>query len=112
MITVKHQQLRRCDLVVVSGRIDSATVGELASALDAATNENRFKLVVSMAEVNYISSAGLRKLVDTLKTCRRFNRGNLLLAELAPRVRETLELAGLISLFTVYETETEAVGSF
>jgi anti-sigma B factor antagonist len=109
---VTTKQLRRCDLVVVKGRIDTATVKTLSEALAEIKNAGRYKIVLNMKEVTYISSAGLSELIDTQNTCRLLKRGELVLAEVPPRVRDVFNLAGLTPLFTMFESESEAVGSF
>ncbi len=44
-------------------------------------NENRYRIVFNMENVDFISSAGLRVLISTQKTCKRYNRGELALNE-------------------------------
>ena len=109
---VTTKELRRCDLVVVKGRIDSSTVKGLAEAFDAITDAGRYRIVLNMKDVAYISSAGLSELIDTQNTCKYLKRGELVLAEVPPRIKEVLELAGLAPLFRTFDTEIEAVGSF
>ncbi len=109
---VTSKQLRRCDLVVARGRIDSATVKTLAQALADIKEAGRYKIVLNMKEITYISSAGLSELIDTQNTCKRFNRGELVLAEVPQRIKEVLDLAGLTPMFKIFESEIEAVGSF
>jgi anti-sigma B factor antagonist len=106
------KELRRCDLVVVKGRIDTATVKTLSDALAEIKNAGRYKIVLNMKDVTYISSAGLSELIDTQNSCRHLKRGELILAEVPSRIREVFNLAGLTPLFTMYDTESEAVGSF
>ncbi|MCB0154368.1 MAG: STAS domain-containing protein [Anaerolineae bacterium] len=106
------KNLRRCDVVAVKGRIDASTVKEFAEALHKITDAGRYNIVVDMKEVAYISSAGLSELIDTQKTCKQLKRGELVLAEISPRVSEVLDLAGLTPLFKVFPTQTEAVGNF
>lgn len=107
-----HKMLKRVDLVAVSGRIDSSTAPELEAALRAITDAGRFRIVLDMTDLEYISSAGLRVLVTILKSCRRYNRGDLRLAGMSERVVGLFELAGLAVLFKVYSNTVEAVGSF
>lgn len=109
---VTTKELRRCDLIVVKGRIDTATVKTLSDALAEIKDAGRYRIVLNMKDVTYISSAGLSELIDTQNTCRHLKRGELILAEVPPRIREVLNLAGLTPLFTIYDTESEAVGSF
>ena len=103
---------RRCDLVEASGRIDSNTAPELARAFDAIIEDHRFKIAFDMGGVEYISSAGLRVLISVQKTCKRWNRGRLVLAAVPQRIYETLDLAGFVPLFDIFDDVTIAVGSF
>lgn len=111
-LAVTTQELRRCDIVRAKGRIDSGTVGELKKGFEAITKANRFKIVFNMEEIKFMSSAGLRQLIETMKTCKRFNRGNLILSDIPNNIKEVLDLAGLTPVFDSYDTEVEAVGSF
>jgi anti-anti-sigma factor len=108
---VTTQEFNRCDVVEASGRIDSATAPQLEAAFDTITEAGRFNIVFHMSDVDFISSVGLRVLIDVRKRCRRYNRGDLVLARVSPNVDRTLELAGFYTLFDVYETTLEAVGS-
>ena len=65
-----------------------------------------------MADVEYMSSAGLRVLINTQKTCKRYNRGELVLACVPKRIYEALELAGFVPLFKFFDDVTSAVGHF
>ncbi len=109
---VTTKKMRRCDLVVAKGRIDAATVTTLAEALNEIKKVGRYKIVLNIKDVTYISSAGLSELIDTQNTCKHLKRGELVLAEVPERIKETLELAGLTPLFKIFDNELEAVGSF
>ncbi|MCK6624491.1 MAG: STAS domain-containing protein [Anaerolineae bacterium] len=109
---VTTKELRRCDLVIATGRIDTATVKTLSQALAEIKEAGRYKIVLNMKDVTYISSAGLSELIDTQNTCKYLKRGELVLAEVPPRIREVFELAGLTPLFKMFDTEIEAVGNF
>lgn len=109
---VTTKQLRRCDVVTVKGRIDASTVNELSQALEAIMQAGRYKIILNMKDVTYISSAGLSTLIVTQNSCKQLKRGELVLAELPPRIKEVLDMAGLTPLFRVVDTEVEAVGSF
>lgn len=109
---VTTKELRRCDLVIAKGRIDTATVKTLSEALAKIKEAGRYKIVLNMKDVTYISSAGLSELIDTQNTCKYLKRGELVLAEVPSRIREVFELAGLTPLFKLFDTEIEAVGNF
>jgi anti-sigma B factor antagonist len=110
-LDISVQTFRRADMVTVSGRVDSNTASKLDEALKQVMGRGRYNLIIQMADVNYLSSAGLRSLVATLRECKQ-QRGDVLLVSPSERVLEVLKLAGLDTLFQVYDDETEAVGSF
>ncbi len=105
-------QYKHCDLVKANGRIDSATASQLAEAIEEITNAGRYKIVFDMSGVEYMSSAGLRVLISTQKTCKRYNRGEILLALVPERIYDALELAGFIPLFKFFDDVLDAVGYF
>jgi anti-sigma B factor antagonist len=106
------EQFKRCDLVKAVGRIDSQAAPQLEEALNTITEAGRYRIVFDMSDVNFISSAGLRVLIDVQKTCKRWNRGQLILAAPPERIYETLDLAGFLPLFTIFDDVLYAVGSF
>src|SRR3989304_2125226 len=106
------QEFKHCDMIKVKGRVDSATAPQLAQALEAANDGGKYKLVVDMSELEYMSSAGFRALLAAQRNCRRYNRGEVVLASVPPRIQEALELAGFTELFKNYDAPRAAVGSF
>lgn len=109
---VTNTQYKHCDLVKVDGRVDSQTAPQLAEALDALTEGGRYRIVVDMSGVEFMSSAGLRVLINTQKACKRFNRGEVILAMVPQRIYEALDLAGFVPLFSFFDDVTAAVGQF
>jgi anti-sigma B factor antagonist len=97
--------------IIVSGRIDAVTSKDLDGVLKKSLEECNIKIVVSLAGSEYISSAGLRVLLDALKKLRQRD-GDLKLASLQPMVREVFEITGFTKLFYIYQSEAEAVSSF
>jgi len=108
---ISTTQYKSTDLVNVTGRVDSATASQLAEVLDGLTDKGRFKIVLDLSGVEFMSSAGLRVLISTQKTCKRHNRGELVLALVPKRIFDALELAGFVPLFNFYDNVTDAVGS-
>jgi anti-sigma B factor antagonist len=109
---VTTEQFKRCDLVKATGRIDSKTAPQLANAFESITEDNRFKIVFDMSGVEFVSSAGLRVMISVQKTCKRWNRGEVVLAGVSPKIHDVMDLAGFVPLFKFYEEAIEAVGSF
>jgi anti-sigma B factor antagonist len=69
------------------------------------------QLIINLADVNYIDSGGLGTLVG-LYTSARAAGGVIKLSSLTERVGELLQVTKLLTVFEVYDSENEAVGSF
>ena len=109
---ITAKQLKRVDVVTVSGRIDSSTAPDLDEVLRSIVDAGRFRICMDLGNLEYLSSAGIKVLISTLKTCKRWNRGDLRLANMSPRIADVFDLAGLTPLFKIYPDVVEAVGSF
>ena len=107
-----HTQYQHCAVIKANGHIDSATAPALGTAFSALTDQGRYHLVFDMSEVEFISSAGLRVLISTQKICKRYNRGELVLANVPANILASLELAGFNVLFKIYDDLLTAVGNF
>jgi len=112
MLEVTTNQFKRCDVVKANGRVDSGTAPELADAFNAIIEAGRYNIVFDMAGLDYISSAGLRVMINTQKTCKRWNRGEVILTNVPEKIYGALNLAGFVPLFKIYQDVTQAVGSF
>jgi len=108
---ISSRELKRVNVVTVSGRVDSASAPEMEKSLQSLLDHRRNQIVVELADVEYMSSAGLRALVSALKAAKK-GGGDLVIARPSTRVREVIELAGLTAVFSVHDDVVAAVGSF
>lgn len=107
------EAMKRCELVTVLGRIDSATAPELEETLLGLIQAGHKNMVVNLAGTDYISSAGLKALLSALMKARKaIPPGNVVISEIRPELRESFDLVGFDRLFTFYDNDTQAVGSF
>src|SRR5215510_11073720 len=102
------QEFKHCDLIAIKGRVDSATAPRLAQALEAANENGKYKLVVDMASLEYMSSAGFRALLAAQRNSKKYNRGEVVLVEVPDRIREALDLAGFTELFKTFDDTLSA----
>jgi anti-sigma B factor antagonist len=113
MMEIKVETMKRCELVTLSGQIDSATAPEFEQTLLDLIDSGKKNLVINFRDVTFISSPGLKALLAAqIKVRRKVPSGEVLIAEISPKLKEVLDLVGLHHLFTFYDTEVEAVGSF
>jgi len=104
------KEYKRVAAVQPKGRVDSNTAPELEQALVKLQSEGRTHLVLDLSEVEFLSSAGLRVMVSTMKNLRKIG-GDLVIASPNSRVREVLRLAGLDTVFSIHETREAAIAS-
>jgi len=92
---------------IVTGSLNATTSPTAGATLAGTIDAGESHLVLNLAGVDYISSAGLRVLLATAQKLSRQD-GKLVLCELQPAVREVLEISGLLTVFVVAATEAEA----
>jgi len=109
---ITNQEFKHCDLLKVKGRVDSATAPQFSQALEKITNTGHYKIAIDMSGLDYMSSAGFRALLASQRVCKRYNRGELVLASVPDRIHEALELAGFTELFKTFDDPLKAVGNF
>jgi anti-sigma B factor antagonist len=109
---ISTQEFKHCDMIKIKGRVDSATAPQVSRALESAANGGKYKLVVDMSELEYMSSAGFRALLAAQRNSKKYNRGEVVLASVPDRIREALELAGFTELFKTFDDPLHAVGYF
>jgi anti-sigma B factor antagonist len=109
---ITSQKFKHCDLLSVSGKVDSFTAPDLTKAIETLNNENHFKIILDLSKLEYMSSAGFRALLIGQRNCKRFNRGEIVLASVPKKVMDALELTGFTPLFKIFDEITPAVGNF
>jgi anti-sigma B factor antagonist len=109
---VTNQRFKHCDVLKVEGKVDSYTAPDLSKAIEDLNAESRFKIVLDLTNLEYMSSAGFRALLVGQRNCKRFNRGEIVLACVQKRIMDALELTGFTPLFKIYDDITSAVGYF
>ena len=105
-------EYKRCDVVKTVGRIDSYTAPDLDEVLSSLTNSGKYKIVLDMTDVDFMSSKGWWVLIETQKNCKRYNRGELVLTGVQDRIRDSLNLVGMGSYFQIFDDVVSAVANF
>ncbi len=106
------REFKHCDLIEIKGRLDSASAPQLSEKLNEVMEKGHYKLVLDLAGLDFISSAGLRVLVNTQKTCKRYNRGEVILTRVPANIKESLDLVGFTMIFKIFDDVITAVGNF
>jgi anti-sigma B factor antagonist len=69
------------------------------------------KIILNLADVNYIDSSGIGELVSTYTTVAN-SGGQLKLLNLTKKIQELLAITKLLTVFQVFENEQAALASF
>ncbi len=85
--------------VAVVGHLNTATAGKLEEALVPVIEASE-QVVIDLADLEYISSAGLRVLLSAHKSLDA-KGGSLVICHPQESVREVFEITGLIDALTI-----------
>jgi anti-sigma B factor antagonist len=92
---------------IMGGEDETVFYGTLQKMI----NLNKNKVIIDLAEVEWINSLGLGLLISGLTTMRN-NNGDLKLTRVAEKVESLLVLTRLITAFESYDTVDDALASF
>lgn len=106
-------QYERDDISILepAGYLDLHTVPIFEKALHTLMDANRYKIIVDMNKLQYISSAGLGVFMGFIEDFREHN-GDIKLCALPPRVYKVFDLLGFPSLFNIFDTLEETLTAF
>ena len=107
-----HRDAGPVTVVDLSGRI---TLGDgsalLRKTIRGLLADERKKILLNLADVDYIDSSGIGELVSGF-TAVKNQGGDLKLLHLTKKVRDLLQITKLYTVFDVYTDEKAALGGF
>ena len=89
-------------LITMTERIDGSTAPEVEHVLESLQYRGRYKLVVDMSQLDYISSAGYRVLLSAQRNSKRYD-GEVILAGVPEQIRQALDISGFTDYFKIYK---------
>ena len=103
-----HPQYKDVTVLSVKGFIDTNTASEFDKSFQSALAENKFKLIVDLKDVTYVSSAGWGLFVGEIKRIRT-QKGDLFLTAMSPEVEEAYELLQFSTILKAFPTVEQAI---
>jgi stage II sporulation protein AA (anti-sigma F factor antagonist) len=97
-------------IVAPAGAVDTRSSSDLEKALLGLAGEGVTRIVVDLAGVSLLTSAGIRVLVMLGKRVR-LSEGGLVLCGMNEHVHSVFEVSGLLPLFTIVPQRADAVSS-
>jgi anti-sigma B factor antagonist len=109
---ITSQKLQN-DIISISmkGFLDAYTYNELEQVINGYFNQNIYKFIVDLSNVEYISSAGAGVFIGAIGVAQE-NQGNIILVRPQANVKEVFDLLGLSEIFTITETMEAGLKSF
>ncbi len=108
-VQVTHPpQNKNITLLSVKGQIDTFSAPEFAKKLLSVLGEKKFKLIVDLKAVEYISSAGWGIFISEIKNIRS-QRGDMVLVGMNPQVSEVFKLLQFDSIMKAFPNVDSAL---
>lgn len=92
------------------GRIDGVNARDFHEDLNAAIGDGDSAVLVDLAAINYISSAGLRTFLLIAKTLQQ-RSAQFALCSLAEPIREIFEISGFDKIIAIHAAEEDALAA-
>ncbi|MFQ5601664.1 MAG: STAS domain-containing protein [bacterium] len=98
-------------MLTVKGYVDTMTCSILLNKITENMNGGVYHIIIDMAQVNYVSSAGWGVFVGELKGIRE-QGGDLKIVQMTPEVYDVFEMLEFNKILTYYESIEEAINDF
>lgn len=108
---IETKESQGIQIIAFEGNLDTNTSPEAESVINELIDAGKQKILVNFEQLSFISSAGLRVLLATVKKLNASN-GELRICSLNATVQEVFDISGFVTILNVKNTEEEALSSF
>ena len=110
-VTVEITTQGEIQILKVTGLMDMTEVGRFEQTLDRLIIDHKIMMVLDLAELEYISSAGLGAIIGRIREVRR-QEGDIRIGSCSERVMEILKIFGFADVFHMYKDMQQAIQSY
>jgi anti-sigma B factor antagonist len=111
-LKIDKREVAHVAILDVKGRIVlGEEIGELRAAVRSLVADGKKKIILNLADVDYLDSSGVGELVGCFTTVRNAG-GELKLLNLSQKVHDVLHVTKLYTVFDIRDNEFTAVKSF
>jgi anti-sigma B factor antagonist len=96
-----------CTLKLKGRLVSGEPVNQFDNAFQSALASGHIFLILDLEALPYVDSSGIGAVVNALRMATKAG-GNVKLVNPAPFVSKTFKMVGILSLFSVYESEADA----
>ena len=113
MLNCSISKERDVSVIYLDGELDATASDELSKVLTNCVSEGVYQIVLDMANVRYLSSNGLRPLLEWLEATRNITgKRKLALCNLHEFAKKVFSITEFDRKFPIYDTIDMALGSF
>jgi anti-sigma B factor antagonist len=108
---VIREDRNEVSILRLKGFLDAHTAPQFEKAIQELLGEQKFQIIVSMSDLNYISSAGLGVFMGFIEEIRE-QKGDIKLSNMSDKVYKVFDLLGFPALYQIFKDETEAEAKY
>ncbi len=105
---IKKEKVEDFTILKIKGRIDTLHSTNLEAEVNKLFDDGEKNVILNCAEMNYISSSGLRVFLIAQKRALA-NQGKLFLCNMQAPIQEIFRISGFANLFQIVETQKDAL---
>ncbi len=111
-LNITERQAGDVTILDMDGKV---TIGEgsvaLRTSIRKLLGEGKKKILLNLGSVGYVDSSGIGELVSSFTAVNK-EGGSLRLLNLTQKIQDLLAITKLLTVFDVYDSESEALSSF
>ncbi len=111
-LNISERQAGDITILDMDGKV---TIGEgsvaLRTTIRRLLGEGKKKILLNLGRVGYVDSSGIGELVSSFTAVNKED-GSLKLLNLTQKIQDLLAITKLLTVFDVYENESEALSSY
>ena len=111
-LNITERQAGDITILDMSGKV---TIGEgsvaLRTTIRRLLGEGKKKILLNLGQVGYVDSSGIGELVSSFTAVNK-EGGTLKLLNLTQKIQDLLAITKLLTVFDVYDSESEGLSSY
>lgn len=111
-LNISERQAGDITILDMDGKV---TIGEgsvaLRTTIRRLLGEGKKKILLNLGNVGYVDSSGIGELVSSFTAVNK-EGGSLKLLNLTQKIQDLLAITKLLTVFDVYDSESEALSSY
>jgi anti-sigma B factor antagonist/stage II sporulation protein AA (anti-sigma F factor antagonist) len=111
LVDLKEEKKGDVLILRFKGRLDAISTSSAEKKVFECINHGQNKLLLNFAEVDYLSSAGMRMLLSTTKKLKTLS-GKLVVCSVTTNVMDVLKMSGFDHVLDLSKSEEDGLNKF